>query len=63
MNFSEFYNNNSGKNVQVTMTDGEVLAGVLFGYISDWDNEPDPESIIVGRTELPTPEIAKIELI
>ena len=56
MNYSEFYHENSGKNVEVIMTDGEVFSGKLFGYISEADNEPNPESIIVGDTELYTNE-------
>jgi len=67
MDYSEFYNENSGKNVRAEMTDGEVISGKLYGYISEKDNEPDPESIIVKNsdgmlTELFTDEIAGIAL-
>ncbi len=59
MNYSKFYHENAGKNVEVIMTDGVFFSGKLFGYISEEDNEPDPESIIVGNTELYTNEIER----
>lgn len=68
MNFEQFYHEHSGKRVKVTMTDGEVLEGEVYGYISELDNDPDPESIIIKKTEpylieLPTNEIKSIELV
>ncbi len=60
MNYSKFYDQNASKQVKVIMTDGEEFSGELFAYISAEDNEPDTESIIVGRTELFTREIYKI---
>lgn len=60
MNYSKFFEQYAGKNVKVTMTDGEVFRGELFGYISAEDNDPEPESIVVGRTELYTNEIKEI---
>ncbi len=60
MSYSAFYRENAGKDVEVVMTDGEVFSGKLFGYISEADNEPDPESIIVGDTELYTNEIKRL---
>ena len=62
MNYSEFYQKNAGKRVHVEMTDGEIFEGELFAYISAEDNEPDPESIVVNRTELFTSEIRHIEV-
>lgn len=62
MNFHDFYKKNAGKNVKATMTDGETFSGELFAYISAQDNDPDPESIIVGRTELFTCEIERIKV-
>lgn len=59
MNYNAFYRENAGKDVEVVMTDGEVFQGKLFGYITETDNEPNPESIIVGDTELYTNEIER----
>lgn len=51
-----------GKNVRITMTDGEIFEGRAYDYMSAYDNEPDPESITVSPgIELFAPEIAKIE--
>ena len=61
MDYAEFYRRNGGKRVRVEMTDGETFTGELFAYLSASDNEPDPESIVVDRTELFTNEIGKIE--
>lgn len=63
MNYAEFYKRNAGKRVRIEMTDGEIFTGELFAYISVADNEPDPESVVVGRTELFTCEIRCIEVI
>lgn len=62
MNYAAFYQENAGKNVTAAMTDGEVFSGELFAYISAKDNDPEPESIVVGRTELFTCEIARLEV-
>jgi hypothetical protein len=63
MNYAVFYRENAGKDVIATMTDGEVFSGELFAYISAQDNDPDPESIVVGRTELFTCEIERLEVV
>lgn len=63
MNYAEFYRKNAGKNVKATMTDGEVFSGELFSYTSAKDNDPEPESVVVGYTELFTNEIEQIEVI
>lgn len=60
MNYAAFYRENAGKNIKATMADGEIFSGELFAYSSAQDN--DPESIVVGRTELFTCEIAQIEV-
>ena len=63
MNYAEFYQKNAGKQVRVEMTDGEIFVGELFAYISAADNDPDPESIVIDRTELFTREISRIEAV
>lgn len=63
MNYCKMFRENSGKNVSVKMTDGEVFEGKFTGYISQADNEPEPESILIGNTELYTNEIAKITIL
>lgn len=62
MNYSKLFEEHAGKMVRAVMTDGEVFEGELFAYISSEDNEPDPESIVVGRTELFTNEIQSVEV-
>lgn len=52
-----------GKNVRVILDDGAVFEGIAYDYTSAQDNEPDPESITIGHTEIFAPEIVKIELI
>lgn len=51
------------KNVRITMKDGEVFEGYAYDYMSEYDNDPDPESITIDNIELFAPEIKKIELI
>lgn len=63
MNFSLFFNENANKNVRVTMTDGEIFEGQLHTYISEIDNDPDPESIVVSSIELFTNEIKEISIV
>ena len=41
------------KHVVVRCTDGEALKGILSGWISAEDNEPDPESIIIDTANAP----------
>lgn len=53
----------SGKNVRITLKDGEIFEGFAYDYTSALDNEPDPESITVDHIELYAPDIAKIELL
>ena len=36
-----------GKQSCVQRDDGKVFRGELFDYISELDNEPDPESIVI----------------
>lgn len=50
-----------GKNVIVTMKDGQVFHGRAYDYTSAADNDPDPESITIGHIELFAPEIKSIE--
>ena len=57
MNYAELFQKYSGKLVQVVLNDGEVLNGEFFAYISNADNDPEPESIVVGRIEVNTHEI------
>ena len=45
------------------MTDGEVFEGMLSAYISAADNDPEPESVIIGAIELYTNEIKTIEVV
>jgi hypothetical protein len=57
-----------GKKVQVVFIDGqESFIGVLTGYTSELDNEPDGESITVDTTRGPfeifTEEVKEISLI
>ena len=54
----------NGKEVKVTMRDGQVFVGRAYDYISAYDNDPDPESITMPPGyELFAPEIEKIELL
>lgn len=52
----------SGKNVRITLKNGQVFEGIAYDYTSELDNEPDPESITIDSIELFAPEIEKIEL-
>ena len=52
-----------GKEVRITLKDGQVFSGLAYDYPSALDNEPDPESISVGHYELLAPEIERIELL
>ncbi len=56
------------KKIKVICTDGTVLIGVYDWYNSEYDNEPDPESIDLINERKETIEvflynIAKVELI
>lgn len=62
MNFCKFFRENAGKQVKIIMTDGEIFEGKLSCYISAEDNEPEPESISIGNTELYTNEIKNVEV-
>lgn len=53
----------SGKEVKITLKNGMVFVGIAYDYTSEVDNEPDPESISIGNTEIFAPEILKIEVI
>lgn len=35
------------KRIKVVCTDGEVLTGEWIDWTSEWDNDPDPESICI----------------
>ena len=60
------------KEVKIVCTDGEIIFGRIFNYVSALDNEPDGEAIDIwptrhpdmneGPTEIETAEIADIEL-
>lgn len=63
MNYCKLFRENAGKNVKVVMTDGETFTGKLSGYISAADNEPEPESILIGNTELYTNEISTVNIL
>ena len=52
----------AGKTVRVTFRDGDEMTGFVNCYTSALDNEPDPESIMIGNIELYAPEIKSIEL-
>ncbi|WP_099205868.1 hypothetical protein [Scatolibacter rhodanostii] len=52
-----------GKQVKIILKDGQIYSGLAYDYTSALDNEPEPESITVGQTELYAPEIKSIELI
>ena len=39
------------KRIKVTCTDGDVLTGEWIDWTSEWDNEPDPESICIRLDE------------
>lgn len=62
MNFCKLFRENSGKEVQVKMIDGEIFNGKIIAYTSAADNDPEPESITVDNTELYTNEIASVEV-
>jgi hypothetical protein len=55
-----------GRDIRVHLNDGSVFEGKWDGYISDVDNEPDGESILLEReggclVELFTAAIVSIE--
>lgn len=50
-----------GKNVKITLTDGEEIVGKAYQYTSELDNEPDGACIYIGNYEILESEIAKIE--
>ena len=52
-----------GKNVRITLHSGQVFIGIAYDYTSALDNEPDPESISIGVTEIFATEIEKIDLL
>ena len=52
----------SGKNVTITLKNGESFKGFAYDYMSALDNEPEPESITINSIELYAPDIEKIEL-
>lgn len=52
-----------GRKVQIRAIDGQLFRGTVTGYTSAADNEPDPESITIGSTELFAEEIQDVELL
>lgn len=50
-----------GKNVRITLIDGEKISGKAYQYTSELDNEPDGACIYIGDYEILESEIAKIE--
>ncbi|MGI6080827.1 MAG: hypothetical protein ACOYBV_07630 [Candidatus Avilachnospira sp.] len=53
------------KRIKVICTDGDVLTGEWIDWTSEWDNEPDPESITIhedggGYVEIYIDEIKDI---
>ena len=52
-----------GKDVRITLKDGQVFEGHAYDYTTALDNDPDPESIAIDNVELYAPEIEKIELL
>ena len=62
MNYAKLFEKYSGKQIQVVTNDGYIFEGEFFAYISAADNEPDPESIVVDRTELYTNEIRSLSV-
>lgn len=57
MDMRECFDKMDGKQVRVTMKDGKAFTGILDGWISALDNEPDPESIILKTTVYPCMEL------
>ena len=47
MNLKELAEQYWGRQVSVQLDDGKVFRGEVFDYISEPDNEPDPESIVI----------------
>ena len=47
MNLKELAEQYWGRQVSVQLDDGKVFRGEVFDYISESDNEPDPESIVI----------------
>lgn len=50
-------------NVRITFTDGQVLEGFVNSYVSDEDNEPDPEYITIGNIGITEEEIDNVEIL
>ena len=50
-------------NVRLTFTDGETMEGYVNMYISELDNDPDPESIVIGNTIIAADEIENAEIL
>ncbi len=42
-----------GKEITIICTDNQTLTGILTGYTSELDNEPDGESIIIDDGPIP----------
>ena len=68
MNVNEFLSQKLyGKKIVVICTNDESYTGIYDSHISELDNEPDGESILIiipnfGLTEIPVDEIKRIEL-
>lgn len=50
-------------NVRLTFTDGEIMEGYVNTYIDEFDNDPGPESIVIGNTIIGADEIEKAEIL
>lgn len=50
-----------GRYVRIKTDDGQIFEGKARDYTSAYDNDPDPESITIGVTELFVNEIVSIE--
>lgn len=66
MNYEAFAAEHHGKSVHVVMIDEDEYDGIVCGFIPEYDNDPDPESIMIRvdgiEIELYTNEIDVIEL-
>jgi len=66
MNINEFLNQEPyGKEIIVKLKDGTTRRGIYDSHISEYDNEPDGESILIeiidfGLTEIYIDEITEI---
>ena len=68
MNINRFLSQEPyGKEIIVNFKDGTMRTGIYDSYISEYDNEPDGESILIeipdfGLTEIYIDEISEIKI-